>query len=637
MVLAWIKVGLGVLIAVLLVLSVAQRDRLERRMRDIETRIEDLRRDIEGRTFGAAPRGSDATADPRTAAYVAGPDNLLSDPSIEPAPPQDAPRGGTINFFFGSNPRSLNRYTLNEAQLRDHVERFVCEMLARRSFTDPDRFVPELANRVTANADRTVFTVHLRKGRYWHKPHLTPEEQRGQAKWLAALPRQEVTAEDVKFTFDVVRSRYSSTPIKAQVLNVTDVEVVDRYTVRVHWKDARYFNLPATLAQLPIFPKFIYGRNRVGKELPPDEAAQQFFQHWFNQKLCGSGPFRFEGFVQNQLIRLRRDPEYPGIQPAVDEIVVHIVDNEDVRLAKFKAGEIDLTKVEPHQYRSEYLEGGPGTLKEMVDKGEISLRMHEGFAYYYIGFNFRRAIFRDQRVRRALSHAFPKERVIRDVYYGLAIDHNSHCHRSTSGYDKELPRIAFDLEKAAALLDEAGWTTNDRGVREKTIDGGRKELRFSILIPNIRPVYRDFCLIYQKELRKIGVIMELELREWQKMLALLNDRDFDATSLGWSSTWDTDPAQIWESISADIPKGSNHISYKSEELDAAIHALQLEFDTKKRKELWSRFQRTIARDDPYIFLFIPIEPWFVRNRLGNQYFSPIRPSQWLIPWFVQRR
>jgi len=638
MVAQWVKAGVGAIILVLLALSVAQRDRLEKRMRDIETRIESLKRDLETRRGRPLARGSDTTisSDPREVEWVDSAENLLVDPKNEPAPPNDAPRGGTINFFFGSNPRSLNGYTLNEAQLRDYVERPVYEYLAKRSYNDPDRFVPGLANKVTVSADKKVFVIHLRKGRFWHRPFLTPEEQRGQLRWLAELPPQEVTAADVKFTIDVVRSRYSQTPLKTYVLDVERVEVVDRYTVKVHWKTPGYFNLPNSVSMLLIYPKFIFGRNRIGEELPGDEAAQQFFQHWFNNKMCGSGPFRFAGFVPKQQIRLRRNPEYLGTRPAIDGIVLHIIDNADVRLQKFKAGEIDLTKVEPHQYRSEYLEGGPGSLREMVEKGEVSLKMHEGFAYYYIGWNFRRAMFRDQRVRRALAHAFPKQRVIRDIYYGLGVDHDSHCHRATSSYDPNMQKIAFDLKRAAALLEKAGWKLNDAGVREKVLEGRRTELRFSILIPNIRPVYRDFCLVYQAELKKIGVLMELELREWQKMLALLNDRDFDATSLGWASTWDSDPEQIWGSKSADIPKGSNHISYKSKELDAAIGELQREFDPEKRKLAWKKFQRIINRDDPYLFLVIPIEPWFVRNRLGNQFFGKIRPTQWLVPWFVKR-
>jgi hypothetical protein len=232
LILGWIKAGLAAVICVLLVLVVAQRDRLERRMRDVETKLDRLTRELEDMDVSRpVARQEAAEADPRTLAYVPSADNLLADPAIEPAPPPDAPRGGTIHFFFGSNPRSLNGYVLNEAQLRNHAERFIYEYLARRSKTNPDLFVPGLANRVTINDDKTVVTIHLRKGRFWHRPHLTPEEQRGPLKWLAELAPQEVTADDVKFTIDTVRSKYSETPLRSYVLDVEKVEVVDRYTV----------------------------------------------------------------------------------------------------------------------------------------------------------------------------------------------------------------------------------------------------------------------------------------------------------------------------------------------------------------------------------------------------------------------
>ena len=97
-----VKVSIGAVICVLLFLFVAQRDRLEGRMRDIDVRLDELRREIENKSFAPARPTTTATAtDPRTLAYWPTKDNLLSDPSNEPAPPPDAPQGGTINFFFG--------------------------------------------------------------------------------------------------------------------------------------------------------------------------------------------------------------------------------------------------------------------------------------------------------------------------------------------------------------------------------------------------------------------------------------------------------------------------------------------------------------------------------------------------------
>ena len=428
----------------------------------------------------------------------------------------------------------------------------------------------------------------------------------------------EMDAAAVKASLE--RAFAESASIKG-LLDTARIDVKDAYTLTI------VTNRPS-----PILPSLL----TAGRTAIVEVGAAQAMGNAFNEKPVLTGPFKVERFQQGKELVAVRYEDYWGPRPLVDRLVVtHIPDNNSLVLA-LQAGDIDIVSAEPHQYRSEYLNGGPGSLKEMVDKGEVSMRYWESFSYYYIGWNFRRAIFRDQKLRRALAHAFPRKRIIRDVYYDLAVPHNSHVHRLVSTYDKTLPRIEFDLKRAAALLEEAGWKPNERGVREKVLDGNRTELRFSILIHNLRPVYRDFCLLYQKELKKIGVIMELQVRDWQKMLTLLNDRDFDACSLGWASTWDSDPSQIWAGWAAELPKSSNHISYKNPELDEVIHGIETEFDAKKRKELWHRFQQIIAADDPYLFLHIPRRAWFVRNRLGNQYFSVIRPNQWLIPWFVKK-
>ena len=159
---------------------------------------------------------------------------------------------------------------------------------------------------------------------------------------------------------------------------------------------------------------------------------------------------------------------------------------------------------------------------------------------------------------------------------------------------KDLEQFEFDVEKAGRLLDEAGWKPNAQGVRTKVIDGRPTELRFNILVVNSRVVYRDFSLLFKKELAKIGVILDLQVREWTQLTKMLNDKSYDAVSLGWGTSWDSDPNQIWHSKQADVPAGSNHCSYKSEIVDKAIAALEVEFDLDKRKEHWATFQRTIV-------------------------------------------
>lgn len=577
-----------------------------------------------------------ASGDPRTLPYWKTDDNILVDFTDEPRAPADAPEGGEINFFISSNMRTLNPYVDSDADQQDRIVSYVYETLAGQSLANPANYIPGLANRVTVSEDKKVFTVYLRKGVMWHKPTLSDEQRHGALAWLADMPRQEMTAHDVKFTFDIVRNSKSEVSALSSYFEGFDrIEVINSHELKVHWETASYYNQSTSLALMSILPRFIFQRGLDGTELAMDAAALQFQKHWYNKRMCGTGPLQFEQFKDNSFIRLERNPEYWGEQPKFDALVLKIVLDPEMRLSLFKRGEIDLFEAQPAQWRSDYLEGGDKSLKSMEASGQLTLHRPVGFMYRYIGWNQKRPMFRDRALRRALAHCFPKERICRDVYYGLSKPHDGPVHPDTDYYVQDLEAFPYNIKKAAELLDAAGWKLNANGVREKIVGDEKKELRFKILIPNSVPAYRDFSLVYQKELAKVGVILDLEPREWQKMKSKLENKDFDACALGWGLSYDTDPSQIWHPREAEKPRSSNQIAYQSTELGEVIDALRIEFDPAKRTELQQRFQRIIVGDQPYLFMTVPKLAWFVSNRLGGQSFNAVRPQVFFMSWYVK--
>jgi peptide/nickel transport system substrate-binding protein len=304
-------------------------------------------------------------------------------------------------------------------------------------------------------------------------------------------------------------------------------------------------------------------------------------------------------------------------------------------VAMFKAGEIDVLDLPMPAYRAEILDGGPNSIQAKIDKGEVTLKKWKMFTYYYVGWNFRHFALREKKVRQALAHLYPQERIGRDILYGLGEPHDSPIHPWERAYAKDLPQYSFSVKEANALLDAAGWKMNSRGVREKAVDGELKELRIKVLYPVESATARDRFLLFQKAALPAGVLLEPNQREWQTMTKMMDDKDLDAALVGWGMAWDSDPSQIWHSDSAKTAKGSNFISYMSPELDKAIGELEVAFDPQKRIELWHRFQHIIAEDQPYRFTFILTRPWVVNNRLGNQYFAKLRPQDWFLPWYVK--
>ena len=663
----FVKIGLLGLLTVLLVVRIWQSDSEEQRLLDLRGVIEeqdgkltevsdgvtsvadevkDLKREFEkGLVFakdagGPAPKGGanpEGGRDLRTLPYWPSEDNILVDIASEPKPPANAPRGGIIKYYLANNPKSLNLHTTSEAELQEKLGAPVLEKLGTQSRRNPDDYIPGFCNRVTVNDDYTEFTCYVRKGMFWHRPFLTPSEKRGRLKWLAKLPPQEATADDVKFTFDLVQDPLSQCGNVASYLkDLKEVVVVDRYTVKVIWKRSLYYNKSSTLDLIEIYPKFIYARDEDGTELSMDLAATTFSQHWHNGKMCGTGPFKFAGFEPNQFIKLRRNGDWWGDdKPVIDGVDLFIREDPQVRLNMFKAGELDILRADAKSYNAEYLQGG--ALKDGIDSGKYTLKEWEMFSYYFVAWNLRNPRLQDKAVRHALAHLFPAERIIRDVYFGLATPHNSPVHKFENQYDRDLPKFPFDPKRAAELLDSAGWTLNSRGVREKVVEGERLELKLKFLYPPSSGTARDMVLLYSTSAKQVGILLEPQPRKWMQMTGMLDDKNFDVCTLGWGNTWDGDPTQIWHSSEAKSAKGSNFVSYINPDLDAVIEKLKTTFDRAERLALWKKFQRIVVEDQPYCFIFIVRRPWFIQNRLGNLYLAKLRPQDWLLPWYVKEK
>jgi ABC-type transport system substrate-binding protein len=203
-------------------------------------------------------------------------------------------------------------------------------------------------------------------------------------------------------------------------------------------------------------------------------------------------------------------------------------------------------------------------------------------------------------------------------------------------YDQTILPWPFDLKRAAALLDEAGWRDTDgNGIREKVIDGKAVEFNFGMLTYGYRPEFIAAMEAFRNDLRTIGVIMTIEPAEWAILVRRMEQKDFEAYTGGWQLGWDTDLYQIWHSSQADVPKSSNRVGFRNPEADKIIEGVRAEFDLAKRKELFSRFHKLVHEEQPYTFWFGGDEIGAWRDRVQNVSFSVVRPYTWTTNWFVK--
>ena len=224
------------------------------------------------------------------------------------------------------------------------------------------------------------------------------------------------------------------------------------------------------------------------------------------------------------------------------------------------------------------------------------------FGYTYLGYNLRRPMFQDKRVRQALSYAINKQEIIDGVLLGLGEVATGPYKPDTWVYNPNVKRYPYDPAKARKLLAEAGWRDTDGdGILDK--DG--KPFAFTIVTNQGNDLRVKAGEIIQRRFKEIGVDVKLRVIEWASFLKeFINPGNFDATILGWSGGPEPDQYTIWSSTQTG-PHQLNFIDFRNAEVDKLLEEGRRTFDRKKRKKIYDRFQEILAEEQPYTFLYAP--------------------------------
>ncbi len=595
---------------------------------------------LSGCTYQSDPLTSSAAAAP-PAAKPAADDKLAKASPAEPMN-RDLTRGGvkpakedTLALFYGDDPDTLNLLTSNDTTSRG-FQREVYESLCDQKFDNPDEWEPALAESYTFDKDKLEYTFHLRKGVKWH-PMTLPDGK--------ALPTKEFTAKDVKFTFDCIlnkhieaaalRSYYEDPDAKNEADRYKiKVTVVDNYTVKIRWTKPYFMADDFTLGT-PILPRHVYSVDAHGEPISFDfgskEFADGFNNHWANTRMCGTGPLIFEVWTKEDRVTLKRNPDYWGQPYDFSRVIYRHISNPNTALQQVLQNELDWAAI-PQKDHFIQSQTHPN-----VESGKVVLEKFTYPGYRYLGFNQARDLFKDKRVRWAISHAVPVDQIIEKIYFGLAKRLTGPFLPGSSAYDSSLQPVSFDLEKAKQLLDEAGWKDSDNdGIRDKEIDGKRVPAKFDLIIYSESPQYLTIAEIIKENCRMIGVEVQISPTKWALMLQKLRKKEFDASILGWGTEWKSDPFQIWHGSQADVPDSSNSIGYKNPQVDKLIDQLRVTLDTEEQSKLFHQIHQLIYEDQPYTFLFSDVATAGRDARIQNVKFYKIRPGFDTREWFARQ-
>lgn len=449
----------------------------------------------------------------------------------------------------------------------------------------------ELAESWEISPDNLTLTFYLRKGVRWHD----------------GAP---FTAEDVLFTYRLLVDPNTPTAYAERYLQVADAEVVDAYTFRV-----RYHKPLATALiswAFSIHPKHLL----EGKDITKSSLASH---------PIGTGPYRFVEWRRGEKIVLEANPDYFEGPPHIHRVLYRIIPDLSTMFLELQSGGLDYMGLTPIQYT---MQTGTPAIRRRFRKYQ-----YPASAYSYLGYNLRRPLFQDKRVRQALSYAIDKQEIIDGVLLGLGQVATGPYKPGSWAHNPQVRRYKYDPDRSRELLAEAGWRDNDGdGILDK--DG--KPFVFTIVTNQGNDQRVKAGEIIQRRLAEVGIEVKLRVIEWAVFLKeFINPGNFDATILAWTIVPDPDGYNIWHSSKTRVGE-LNFIAYNNAEVDRLLEKGRRTMDQAKRKKAYDRLQEILAEEQPYTFLYVPDSLPIVASRFRGIEPAPAGIMYNFIDWYVPK-
>lgn len=479
----------------------------------------------------------------------------------------------TLRIGMGNEPDTLNPLTASDA-FASQIQDYVSDSLIERN-RDTLEFEPKLAYQWEISENHLEYTFYLRENVRWHD----------------GAP---FTADDVVYSFQKIQDPMVEAPfLRVYYADVLEVKKLGPHTVKFIYKRPYFMGL-GVCGGISLVPKHVF------------DDGTDFNTHPASRHPIGLGPYKFVEWKTNKKIVLERNEDYWGPKPEIRRLEFKIVTDQTIALQIIKKGELDVGSLRPIQWIRQT------SSKKFQQSFEKYKHLSPG--YNFIGWNNERLFFSDKRVRQAMTLLVNREKLLKKINFGFGKIVEGPFFVGSDQYDHTLPIHPYDPKQAVSLLNEAGWRdTNGDG----WLDKEGRPFRFKFLLTASSKFAERMATILKEDLKNRGIDMEIERLEWAAFLGKIDKKDFDATSLGWSMGFETDPYQIWHSSQAEVDRGSNFISFKNAEVDRLIEQARTEFDNKKRKALYHRFQQIIYDEQPCTFLFANDSLEVVSKRFVN--------------------
>jgi len=428
--------------------------------------------------------------------------------------------------------------------------------------------------------------------------------------WVAFKIRDEaiwhdgikITPEDVIWTFNLLMEK-GHPFYKYYYGDILEVIKIDKTKVRFNFKGNTNLELPLIVGQLPVLPKHYWeGKNfeETSMDIP-----------------IGSGPYKIKNFDPGRSITYELNNNYWAknipIKKGTENFKIiryEYYKDRSIEREAFKSGNIDLfNENSSKEWATSY--EVPALKNNLLKKELIDHENPQGMQGF--AFNIRKEIFRDRKVRKALSYAFDFEWTNKNLFYGAYKRTNSYFENSelaSSGlpsqqelnyltpYMDVLPKEIFtreynppktdgsgfmrlELQQAAKLLEESGWELIDGKLINK-----QTGIKFEFEILLVSPAFERIVLPFKDNLEKLGINTKVRTIDSAQYQNRLDNFDFDmiVSTFSQSLSPGNEQKNFWGSDAATTNGSRNFIGIKDWVVDSLIDKV---ISSKSRNDLIS--------------------------------------------------
>ena len=461
--------------------------------------------------------------------------------------------------------------------------------------------LPGLAESWEVSADGKAITFNLRKGVKFHSNDLF-------------TPTRDLNADDVIFSFD--RQGNPDNPYN-QVSGgtweyytgmsmpelISSIEKVDDYTVK--------FNL--TRPEAPFIANMAMDFASIVSKEYADAMMDAGTPEMLNQRPIGTGPFVFQAYQKDAVIRYVRNDDYWGDPAKVQSLIFAITSDASVRAQKLQAGECHIMAYP-----------NPADVQAMKDAEDIVVMEQEGLNVGYLAYNTKVAPYDNPKVRKALNMAIDKQAIIDVIFQGSGQIAKNPIPPTMWSYNDAVDDDPHDPEAAKKMLA-------DEGISDLTL----KIWAMPVQRP-YNPNARRMAELMQEDFSKIGVTVEIVSYEWGEYLERSKAEDRDgAVLLGWTGDNGDPDNFLAVLLGCDGVGASNRAQWCNEEFDQLIKQAKVLPTQEERAPLYEKAQFVFKEQAPWATIahsvvYMPMRPeveGYVVHPLGGHIFHQVGLKQ----------